>query len=63
MFGQSIGSMIVAIECLMKFVPDIFWDTTGAAFIYPLMSLMTGCRIAAYVHYPTISMVSTGSLK
>ena len=54
MLGQSFGSMIVALEALWQFVPDVFIDTTGCAFTLPLAKLC-GCRTAAYVHYPTIS--------
>jgi hypothetical protein len=32
--------------------PQVFVDTTGWAFAYPL-AWRAGCRIAAYVHYPT----------
>lgn len=55
MVGQSIGSAVVALECLFRLTPDIFCDTTGAAFAYPLVRLLTGASIVAYVHYPTIS--------
>jgi len=55
MVGQSIGSAVVALECLFRLTPDIFCDTTGAAFAYPLVRLLTGATIVAYVHYPTIS--------
>lgn len=27
----------------------------GYAFTFPLFSLLGGCEVAAYVHYPTIS--------
>ena len=39
---------------LRQFVPELFVDTTGWAFPYPLARL-AGSRVAAYVHYPTIS--------
>jgi hypothetical protein len=34
--------------------PQLFVDTTGWAFTFPLARL-AGCRVAAYVHYPTVS--------
>jgi glycosyltransferase involved in cell wall biosynthesis len=34
--------------------PELWVDTTGWAFAYPLAKL-AGCRVAAYVHYPTVS--------
>jgi glycosyltransferase involved in cell wall biosynthesis len=55
MLMQSIGSVVVGMECILKIAPDIFCDTTGAAFTYPWAKLYGGCRVAAYVHYPTIS--------
>ena len=30
MLGQSLGSMVLAWECLRAFNPDVFIDTTGA---------------------------------
>lgn len=35
--------------------PDIFVDTTGCAFTFLVGRLLANCKIAAYVHYPTIS--------
>lgn len=33
---------------------QVFVDTTGWAFTYPLAKL-AGCRVACYTHYPTVS--------
>jgi hypothetical protein len=55
MLGQSLGSMVLAMEALLAFTPDVFVDTTGLAFSLPVAWLLAGCRTAAYVHYPTIS--------
>eukprot|EP01039_Chlorochromonas_danica_P003988 gene3988-4363_t len=58
MIGQSIGTMIVVLECLWRHrsdPPDIFCDTMGAAFGYPLVKLFTSAKVVAYVHYPIIS--------
>lgn len=46
--------MIVGLEALIKFVPPVFIDSVGHAFIYPLVKL-SGSKVVAYVHYPTIS--------
>jgi alpha-1,2-mannosyltransferase len=54
MLFQSLGTIIVAAECLLLSIPDIYCDTTGAAFSYPL-AWLCGCRVIAYVHYPIIS--------
>ncbi|XP_076051584.1 ALG11 alpha-1,2-mannosyltransferase [Oratosquilla oratoria] len=52
---QSLGSVVVAAEALSKFNPDVMIDTTGYAFIYPIFHYVASCRVACYVHYPTIS--------
>lgn len=52
--GQSLGAMVVAAEALWKFVPDIWLDTVGHAFTYPV-AWSCGCRVACYTHYPTVS--------
>jgi alpha-1,2-mannosyltransferase len=55
MVGQSLGSIIVGLECAWRQHPDIFVDTMGAAFMYPLIRCLYSIKIIAYVHYPTIS--------
>lgn len=57
MLGQSVGSVMLAIEALVRATPDVFMDTTGCAFSFPV-AWLAGCAIGAYVHYPTISTVS-----
>lgn len=54
MLRQALGSVRVALEGLRELVPEVFVDTTGWAFPYPLAAA-AGARVAAYVHYPTIS--------
>ena len=56
MLFQSLASMLVVIDGLRQFVPDIFFDTTGLAFTYPVVKLLTGATVLSYTHYPTISM-------
>ncbi|CAM0136227.1 asparagine-linked glycosylation protein [Umbelopsis sp. WA50703] len=55
LLGQSLGSLFLGYEALEHVVPDVFFDTMGYAFTYPLVYLLTGIKVAAYVHYPTIS--------
>lgn len=55
LLGQSLGSMYLAFEALFMFVPDVYIDSMGYAFTLPLFKYFGGCRIACYVHYPTIS--------
>ena len=40
---------------MLRLTPDIFIDTTGAAFIYPIAKYLLNCKTIAYVHYPIIS--------
>ncbi len=53
--GQTIGSMVLGFEALLKFAPNVFIDTTGYAFVVPLFCWLGGCRTVSYVHYPTVS--------
>ncbi|KAI8816796.1 GDP-Man:Man(3)GlcNAc(2)-PP-Dol alpha-1,2-mannosyltransferase [Fimicolochytrium jonesii] len=52
---QSLGSLITAWEALRLYTPDVFVDTVGFAFTYPLAKHVFGCKVVTYVHYPTIS--------
>jgi alpha-1,2-mannosyltransferase len=61
---ESYGTMrlaAAALECHVQQLstqiplPDWFIDTTGCAFTFLVARLVYGCRIVAYVHYPTIS--------
>jgi len=58
MLFQSLGSMIVGLECILRFTPDVYCDTMGAAFTYPVVHYLSGAKVVAYVHYPIISTVS-----
>ena len=55
LLGQSFGSVILGLEALMSYVPDIYIDSMGYAFTLPLFKYFGGCKVACYVHYPTIS--------
>ena len=55
MLCQSLGSVVLGWEAMMKFVPDVFIDTMGYAFTLPLFKYIGGCSVGCYVHYPTIS--------
>ncbi|CAN0168575.1 unnamed protein product, partial [Hapterophycus canaliculatus] len=56
MLAQSVASMVLAAEALLRGTPDVFVDTTGFAFSFPV-AWLAGCSVGAYVHYPTISTV------
>ncbi|XP_075707886.1 GDP-Man:Man(3)GlcNAc(2)-PP-Dol alpha-1,2-mannosyltransferase [Rhinoderma darwinii] len=55
LLGQSLGSILLGWEALVKCVPDVYIDSMGYAFTLPLFKYLGGCRVACYVHYPTIS--------
>ncbi|XP_041055830.1 GDP-Man:Man(3)GlcNAc(2)-PP-Dol alpha-1,2-mannosyltransferase [Carcharodon carcharias] len=55
LLGQSLGSVLLGWEALMKCVPDIFIDSMGYAYTLPLFKYLGGCQVGCYVHYPTIS--------
>lgn len=57
MICQSLASIVVGIECLFRFTPDIFCDTTGVPFSYPVAKLLANCLVVSYTHYPIISQV------
>jgi alpha-1,2-mannosyltransferase len=50
-----VGSLIVGIEAMLKFIPDIYFETTGYAFTYPLFAYIANVPVSCYTHYPTIS--------
>jgi len=54
LFGQSVGSMLVGMEAMWKMRPDVWIDTMGYSFIYPI-AWCCGCRVGSYTHYPTMS--------
>lgn len=52
--GQSLGSVILCLEALWRFTPDIYIDSMGYAFTLPIAKII-GSKVGCYVHYPTIS--------
>lgn len=57
---QSLGSMVLGMEALMQYQPDVFIDTMGYAFTYPIFRYIGECKVGSYTHYP---IVSTDMLK
>lgn len=55
LIGQAFGSSVLAYEAVSRLLPDVFVDTMGYPFAYPLVNQVTDAPIAAYVHYPVIS--------
>ncbi|KAG7164956.1 GDP-Man:Man(3)GlcNAc(2)-PP-Dol alpha-1,2-mannosyltransferase-like [Homarus americanus] len=59
---QSVGSVFLAGEALSKFRPDIYMDSMGYAFTYPVFRFIGGCTVGCYTHYPTISTDMLGQV-
>jgi alpha-1,2-mannosyltransferase len=55
MLMQSMGSLVLTWEALRVHRPTILVDSMGYAFALPLFAMLAGSKVAAYVHYPTIS--------
>lgn len=56
LLGQSYGSVWLGFEALSQLIPDVWVDTMGYAFTYPVVRLFNRkMPIGAYVHYPVIS--------
>jgi alpha-1,2-mannosyltransferase len=55
LLGQSLGSLVLGMEALIQFIPDVYIDTMGYAFTLPLFRFLGGSCVGCYVHYPTIS--------
>ena len=47
--------MILGVEAFLKYIPDVYFETTGYAFTYPLFHYLAGIPVCCYTHYPTIS--------
>ena len=52
---QLIAYNRVCAEALQLKPCDVFIDTIGVGFAYPLVKTLFGCKVVSYTHYPTIS--------
>eukprot|EP01061_Rhynchopus_euleeides_P009225 TRINITY_DN18358_c0_g1_i1.p1 TRINITY_DN18358_c0_g1~~TRINITY_DN18358_c0_g1_i1.p1 ORF type:complete len:537 (+),score=169.78 TRINITY_DN18358_c0_g1_i1:96-1613(+) len=60
---QSLGAVPLGYEAVSKRQVDIFIDTMGYAFTYPLVrALLPGASIVSYTHYPTVSTDMLGAV-
>lgn len=55
LLGQSLGSMVLGLEALLQYQPDVYIDTMGYAFTYPIFRYIGECRVGSYTHYPVVS--------
>jgi len=53
--GQSIGSLIMAMNALWICPVDVFIDTQGFAFSFFFARFFCGAKVTTYTHYPTMS--------
>ncbi|CAH2088385.1 unnamed protein product [Euphydryas editha] len=52
---QSLGTMVLGMEAFMKLNPDVYIDTMGCAFTYPIFRYLAQCPVGCYTHYPIIT--------
>lgn len=50
-----LGSVVLGVEAMTSFLPDVFIDTMGYAFTLPLFKYIGGSNVSCYIHYPTIT--------
>ena len=55
MIAESAGTVRLAWAALLQHTPHVYIDTTGCAFTFIVAKVLAGCKVGAYVHYPTIS--------
>lgn len=63
MFFQIIGQIIFAFEVVTKCYSDVYIDTTGLPFTYPIFYLFGHAHVTAYTHYPFISKTMVEQIK
>ncbi|CAI4036055.1 hypothetical protein SMKI_14G2710 [Saccharomyces mikatae IFO 1815] len=56
LIGQAIGSMLLAFESIIQCPPDIWIDSMGYPFSYPIVAkFLRRIPIVTYTHYPIMS--------
>ncbi|SCU89831.1 LAFA_0E21242g1_1 [Lachancea sp. 'fantastica'] len=55
LLGQALGSVILAVEALYKLSPDVWCETMGYPFTYPIAKWVARIPVITYTHYPIIS--------
>ena len=55
MIGEAVESMDLTFEAMTQVTLHLYFDTTGCAFTFLIAKVLAGCKVIAYVHYPTIS--------
>lgn len=60
---QSVGGALVAAEAMWRAPADLYVDTLGYAFAYPVWTYVGGARVLCYTHYPVISADMLASVR
>lgn len=55
LIGQALGSIFLTLEALYRCPPDVWCDTMGYPFGYPIVYYLAHIPIITYTHYPVIS--------
>lgn len=55
LFWQALAFIRCAYHSQNKMPCDIFVDTMGVGYCYPVLKMFFPCKIFAYVHYPIVS--------
>ncbi|SCV00970.1 LAME_0G13168g1_1 [Lachancea meyersii CBS 8951] len=55
LLGQALGSVILTIEALYRMTPDMWCETMGYPFSYPIVKWIARIPVITYTHYPIIS--------
>lgn len=61
--GQAFGQALLGYEAISNLIPDVFVDTTGLPFSYPVVRWFAQVPVVAYVHYPFIQSEMIGTLR
>lgn len=63
LISQAFGMAVLGYEAIANLMPDVFVDTTGLAFSYPVVSWFAKVPIVAYVHYPFVQSEMLASVR
>ena len=55
MLIQILSQFLFAVEIVSKLRSDIYIDTQGYPFMYPILKFFGNAKVSAYTHYPFIS--------
>lgn len=55
MLRQLIAFIRTCYEAMTVFPCDVFIDTVGVGFAFPVVKVLFGVKVLSYTHYPTIS--------